>query len=439
VLSVNSGSSHGERERDGLTSCSQVTIELRTRRRERRSNAANHHEKLGLDKFQVQVNFASPIGQVRVPIWRVITPTWGLPNPIWPVLPLISHNRSYPPHHSHFHPSFSLFLVHYSHRRTHSDVIPLYLSMPWSWVDTEYKHTLNTAYTMYSIPKIVCLPFILMITGWPLNVAWASGVPPYRIDCHQPAPHQSAQVKSPCHIPTFASQLTDEWSLSTRRAMHQAPPSGCRISLDRILRSLSPTSHDYGRQVRLIMASKCISQLARSRSRSASGSSLDFGLPVYLQIHSVTLCKCISTLTRFQTPSSHDHGLQVHLQPCSIMISECISKFTWSRPPSVSPNPLNFRLQVHHQTRSIMASKCISKYARSPPPGASINLISHVLGLYLQLRSITAFKFMSKRAQSRPRSVSRSSLDRHFQADLELLSSIACSQTRYTVCRWVAI
>jgi len=44
----------------------------------------------------------------------------------------------------------------YPHLRTRSWVIPLYLSMPWSWVNTEYSihrvlHTQSTAYTEYCI------------------------------------------------------------------------------------------------------------------------------------------------------------------------------------------------------------------------------------------------------------------------------------------------
>jgi len=65
---------------------------------------------------------------------------------------------------------------------------------------TEYsmhqvQHSPSTAYTKYSIhwvqhpPKIVCLPFIVMITSWPLNVASAASIPPYTIDRHQPALH----------------------------------------------------------------------------------------------------------------------------------------------------------------------------------------------------------------------------------------------------------
>jgi len=81
---------------------------------------------------------------------------------------------------------------------------------------TEYRiyrvqHIPSTAYTEYSIywvqhrPEISCLPLILMIMSWPLNVASASGVPPYTIDRHQAALHDSSKVKSHSHIPRVAS------------------------------------------------------------------------------------------------------------------------------------------------------------------------------------------------------------------------------------------
>jgi len=78
----------------------------------------------------------------------------------------------------------------------------------------QVEHTPSTAYTECSIcrvqhpPKIVCLCFILMIMSWHLNVA--SGMPTYMIYCHQPSRLESSKVGSPCHISTFASQLTDE-------------------------------------------------------------------------------------------------------------------------------------------------------------------------------------------------------------------------------------
>jgi len=207
-----------------------------------------------------------------------------------------------------------------------------------------------------------------------------------------------------------------------------------------------------------IMACKCISKLGRSRPPNASPNSLDRGLQVHLWVQL-------------------DLGLQVHLQTRSITASKCISEFTRSRPPSASPNSHNHGLQVHLQTRSITASsvslnshdyglqtrsipasKCISKLARSRSRSVSLCSLDHSLQVHLQTRSITASsvslnshdyglqtcsitasKCTSKLARSRPWSVTLSSLDRHFQAHFQLLSSTACSQSRYTVCRWVAI
>jgi len=186
-------------------------------------------------------------------------------------------------------------------------------------------------------------------------------VPPYTIDRHQPARHESSQVKSPSHITTFVSQLTDEISLSTRRAVLQPPLSTSLIPLDHCFQRSSPKS-------------------------------LDYSLNVHLQTRSITACKFARSWPTSSSPNSLAQGLQVYLQTRSITISECISKFTRSRPPSVSPNTLGYLLQVHLQTRSIMAQ-----------------------------------------------SVSLSSLDHHFQARLELLSSTDCSRSGYTVCRWVAI
>jgi len=57
----------------------------------------------------------------------------------------------------------------------------------------------------------------------------------------------------------------------------------------------------------------------------------------------------------------------------------------------------------------------------------------------LQIRSITGSNCISKVTRPRPRGISLSSLDHHFQAHCELLSSTASSQSRYSVCRWVAM
>jgi len=196
-------------------------------------DGVNHHEKLGLRDFHVQVNLPSPIWQVGVPIWCVITSIQGVSNSIRQVLPLISHTDSYLPHHSHLHPPFLFFSsttlpslqnkkLSYPSQFLHTMI------MSWHRVHhipsktyTNYsihqiQHTPSTAYTDYSIylvehpPIIVCLLFILVITRSPLNVASAFGMPPYMIDPNQAARLESLKVISTCHIPMFVSQLTDD-------------------------------------------------------------------------------------------------------------------------------------------------------------------------------------------------------------------------------------
>ena len=187
-------------------------VELSTRKREIRGDGGNHHEKLGLREFRVLVNWPSPIWQVRVPIRRELTPIRGLPNPIRQVVPLISHIRSYPPYRSHLHPpslSFSSTTQPSSQNTNlyHPSLSLHAIIMSWHQV----QHTPSTAYTEYCIhrvqhpPTIVFLPFIPMITSWPLNVASASGVPLNTIDHHQPALRESSKVYSPCHIPIVVS------------------------------------------------------------------------------------------------------------------------------------------------------------------------------------------------------------------------------------------
>ena len=333
-------------------------VELRTRRREMRRDEANHHEELGLREFRVQVNLPSPKWQVGVPIWCVITPIRGLPNLIREVVRMISHIRSYPPHCSCLHPpslSFSYTTLSSSQKTklSHPSLSLHAMIMSWHWV----QHTLSTTYTKHSIHRVQDTPStafsILMITSWPLNVASASGVPPYMIDHHQPARQESSNVKSPCHISTFASQLSDELSLSTQRAVHRPPPSTRPISLD------------YCIQLRTMIAPKCISILVQSRPPSVSPNTFDYGL----QVRTIMACKCICKLARSWSQSgslsSLDHSLQVHLQTSSIMNSECISKFTQSWPPSVSPNTLDYRLQRLLQPRSITISEFVSEFISS--------------------------------------------------------------------------
>jgi len=118
------------------------------------------------------------------------------------------------------------------------------------------------------------------------------------------------------------------------------------------------------------------------------------------------------------------HGLHVHLQTRKITSSEWISVFTQSWHPtlslnspgcdlhvltmmvyrSASPNSLNHGFAMHLNVHSIMSSK--------------VNLETHF---------ITASECISDFTHS------------HLQAHLTLLASTACSQSRYTMCRWVTI
>jgi len=338
-----------------------------------------------LNQWSVQFNLPFPILWVRGPIQCIITPIWSLPNRIRQVVTLISHICSYPPHHSHLQPlclSFWCTTLPSSQNTKLSHPSLSLHAMIMSW--QQVQHTLSPAYNKYSIhrvdhpPKMVSLRFILMITRWSLNVASASGIPPYTIDCNQLARYESSQVKSPCHITTVVKWLTDKYSLSTRHTVHRPPLSTHPISLH-------PGLQAY-RQTGLLMAFK----FAWSWPPSA-----------YLLTCSLTASNCISklawTLPQSVSPNTTDYGLQVHM----VVASQCISKLVRLQPPSSHSH----RLHV-----------VISKFARSRPPGASPISPDHILLVYLSVQSIVIFRLT-----------------------LEFFSSTACSQSWYTVCWWVAI
>jgi len=207
--------------------------------------------------------------------------------------------------------------------------------MPWSRVNTEYSihwvlHTPSTAYTAYYLHRVLHHP---------------------KIDC-LPLPASLSSLGRPCctQFSTFAQLRVNQWieSQFPSRFSPELPP----------LEWPPPGT----RPISAIMASKCISKLARSQPASVSPNSHDYGL----QVRTITASRCISKLTRSRPPSaspnSLDHSLQVYLQTRTITDSKCISKLTRSRPPSASPNSLDYTLQVYLQTRSITASECISKF-----------------------------------------------------------------------------
>jgi len=206
-------------------------------------------------EFRVWDDVPFLIRQERVPIWCVITSIQGYTDPMRQVVGLISQIRKYPAHRSHLHhPSRSVSSTtlpsSQNTKLSHPSLSLHAMIMSLHWVQytlsaaytecsihrvqhtpsaayTEcsihrVQHTPSAAYTECSIhlvqhtpsraytvvqhpPEIVCLPLILMITSWPLNVASASSVPPYTIDRHEAALQESSKVESCCHIPTVAS------------------------------------------------------------------------------------------------------------------------------------------------------------------------------------------------------------------------------------------
>jgi len=136
-----------------------------------------------------------------------------------------------------------------------------------------------------------------------------------------------------------------------------------------------------------MMASKCMSNLARSWPWSASLNSVDHGL----QTDSIAASnlaqlwppKCISKLAQSWPPSaslsSLDCSPQVYLQTCSITAFKCISEFAQSQPASACPNLLNHVLQVHLRTCLINASKCISDFTQSSSSGSPRIALKHRL------------------------------------------------------------
>jgi len=171
----------------------------------------------------VQVNLPFLMWQVLLPIWRVQWPIPYLLNQIRQVIPLTSHILSYPPSWFPSWSPISLSLPSSQKTKLSPPSLSLHsLILSKHWVQltpytayTKYsihraQHAPSTAFTKYSIHPT--LPFFFSI-WWllveALNVASASCVPPYKINHHQPALHDSSKVKSLHHIPMVASYDPD--------------------------------------------------------------------------------------------------------------------------------------------------------------------------------------------------------------------------------------
>ena len=163
-----------------------------------------------------------------------------------------------------------------------------------------------------------------------------------------------------------------------------------------------------------------------NRVSSPGAPSID-RLQVLVQCRTIMASKCISKLARLRPPSSHDHGLQMHLQTRSITAFKCISEFTITASKCIStlarlrpPSSHDHGLQLHPQTGSITASKCISEFTQSLSPSAS------------QTRSI---KYIFKERRRLYGDTGVTEVDRVTGS----IHSADRSQSRYSVCRWVAI
>jgi hypothetical protein len=135
-----------------------------------------------------------------------------------------------------------------------------------------------------------------------------------------------------------------------------------------------------------VVVSKSILELTRSQPLSASLNSLYLGLQLHLDTHLLTALqcnsefiqsrtpisstnwllmayKCISDLARSRPPRAYLSSLnpshQFNLQNRSIIASKYISELSRSRPQSPYLSPLDLGLQVHLQTHLITVSKYI--------------------------------------------------------------------------------
>jgi len=219
--------------------------------------------------------------------------------------------------------------------RTPSKVIPLYLYMPWSWVNTKYSihrvlHTLSIVNTEYCIhSKIDCLPLPASLSS--LWTPWCTELCTFlhwRVDQWMESQLRSHPLSD---LPLSDWPLPDwpppDWPPADRPPPDRPPPDWLPsdwLPPDWPPPSTPPIVIDHGLQVHLqthsITAAKCISKLPRLQPWSASLS------------YSISASKYISKLSRLQPPSSHCHVLWSR----SIIVSKCIISFPWSQPPSPS-------------------------------------------------------------------------------------------------------
>ena len=149
---------HGEIDRDDLTLCCEVMVELRTRKREMRGYGGNHHEKLGLKRISCASQLTitdtagkSPDSACNYTDTRSYQPNQASRTPdfSYPLVSSTSFSSSSP---------ISLFLVH------NSTIIAEHKVKSSLSISPCHDHELapSIAYTEYSIhPRLFVFPSFL--------------------------------------------------------------------------------------------------------------------------------------------------------------------------------------------------------------------------------------------------------------------------------------
>jgi len=233
--------------------------------------------------------------------------------------------------------------------------------MSWWWVDTEYsihqvQYTLSTAYTeVQHTPSTASTPDCLSSLhshDYELTPQCSFSFRRFSLQNRPPLASSPWQLKGKVTLShSHGYELTNWW----KESQHQAHRLSTALKYSsKLARLQSTSSHDHGLEVHLqtstIRASKLtpsqppsvspkshdyglqvhISKLTRSRPPSVFPNSLDHGLKVRL----IKASKCVYQLAWSRSWSvsvnTLDYRLQVHLQTCMITPSECISEFTQS-------------------------------------------------------------------------------------------------------------
>jgi len=257
--------------------------------------------------------------------------------------------------------------------------------------------------------------------------------PPYRSHLHPPSlsfsstTQPSSQNTNLIHPSLSLHAIIISWhqvqhtpsTAYTEYSIHRVQHTQSTASTHDCLSSLH--SHDYE------LTPECSFSFQRTSLHDSHGWELtnwwiESQHPVH---HPSTASKYLSNLALSRPPSESPHWLDYGLQVRTSMAPKCISKLDQSRPLSASLSSLDLHPQVYRWVHSISVSKCISEFTRSTSPSASeTHSIKYIFKVRWPLygdTGVTEVDRVTGSIRSRPRSIT------------------ACSQSRYRVCRWVAI